>query len=100
MLALDQAYGSVISEKDLRRQIDLSVSRALVDRAYAKLLLADPTVVLGEGGCPPQQYLSLRSIEATTLHDFATQARALFWALDPSEDSDREEALPLSVAVG
>jgi hypothetical protein len=75
---------SVISEKDLRRQIDRSVSRALVDGDYARLLLTDPTVVLEDRGCPPQHYLSLRSIQAHSLLDFARQARALFWAIESS----------------
>ena len=42
---------SVIGDKDLRRQIDRSVSRALVDGDYATLLLTDPTVVLEDRGC-------------------------------------------------
>jgi hypothetical protein len=74
---------SVVSEKELRRQIDRSVSRALVDRDYASVLLTDPTVVLEDRGCPPQEYLSLRSIRASNLLDFARQAQALFWAIDP-----------------
>src|SRR5436853_7921094 len=48
-----------VSEKELRRQIDRTVSRALVDDDFARLLLADPTVVLEDLGCPPQQYKSL-----------------------------------------
>jgi len=80
----DTAYASV-SEKELRRQIDRSVSRALVDSDYARVLLNDPSVVIEDRGCSPQHYLSLRSIEATSLLDFARQARALFWTLDASE---------------
>jgi hypothetical protein len=100
MNAPDQAYGSVISEKDLRRQIDLSVCKAAVDREYATLLLNDPTVVLGDRGCPPQLYLSLRSIQATTLLDFARQARALFWAPEPyNEEIVQEDPLPVPVAA-
>ena len=71
-----------ISEKELRRQIDRSVSRALVDDDYARLLLSDPTVVLEDRGCPPQQYKSLRTIRASTLLDFARQAQCLFWSVD------------------
>jgi hypothetical protein len=79
MLAHPPAPVSVIGEKELRRQIDRAVSRALVDGEYASLLLADPTMVLEDHTCPPQQYLSLLSIQASDLVDFARQARALFW---------------------
>jgi hypothetical protein len=71
-----------ISEKELRRQIDRSVSRALVDDEFARLLLADPTIVLDDRGCPPQQYRSLQTIKARTLLEFARQAQRLFWAVD------------------
>jgi hypothetical protein len=83
-LDLDPTHApvSVIGEKDLRRQIDLAVSRALVDPEYATLLLANPTVVLNDHTCPPQQYLSLLSIQAGDLVDFARQAWALFWMSD------------------
>lgn len=67
------------AERDLRRQIDRSVSRALVDREYERHLLADPTLLLEDLGCPPQQFLHLRSIKAESLTDFARQAEALFW---------------------
>jgi hypothetical protein len=105
MSAQDTAYQSVVSEKDLRRQIDRSVSRALVDSEYASLLLADPSVVLEDRGCPPQQFLSLRSIEASNLLDFARQAQALFWTFEPYKTTQQEpveieeDALPLTAAV-
>jgi hypothetical protein len=83
VFAHDQAHLSVVSEKDLRRQIDRSLSRALVDGEYARLLLTDPTLILEDRGCPPQQYLSLRSIQASSLLDFARQAQNAFWALAP-----------------
>jgi hypothetical protein len=92
---------SVIGERDLRRQIDRSVSRALVDGEYARLLLTDPTVVLEDRGCPPQQYKSLRSITASNLVDFAQQAQALFWAVEPvhyQKPLDQEDQLPLVAA--
>jgi len=76
---------SLIGEQDLRRRIDRAVSRALFDADYASILLADPTVVLEDRNCPPQQYLSLLSIHATDLVDFARQARALFWMAQPLE---------------
>ena len=107
MVTQDSAYLSVISESDLRRQIDRSVSRALVDTEYARLLLSDPTVVLEDRGCPPQQYLSLRSIEANSLLDFARQAQALFWAVEPSNSrgelaivEEEGASLPLPAAAG
>jgi hypothetical protein len=102
MIAADQVQRSVISEKDLRRQIDRSVSRALVDGEYAQLLLSDPTLVLEDRDCPGQQYLSLLSIQASTLLDFARQAQALFWAFEPRTDDlikEEEHALPLAAAA-
>jgi hypothetical protein len=81
---------SHLAEAELRRQIDRSVSRALVDGEYAQHLLADPTVLLEDRGCSPQQYLHLRNIQADSLPDFARQAEALFW-LDGSHLPDRDE---------
>jgi hypothetical protein len=100
MIAQDTACQPVIRDKELRRHIDRAVSRALVDREYARLLLSDPTVVLEDHGCPPQQYLSLLSIQASTLLDFARQAQALFWAIKPDKQELMEEdALPLAAAA-
>jgi hypothetical protein len=87
----------LLGEKDLRRQIDRSVSRALVDEDYARLLLNDPTVALEDRGCAPQQYRSLRSIQATDLVDFARQARALFWIVEPHPT--QEAQLQLAAAA-
>ena len=83
---------SVTSEQVLRRQIDRSVSRALVDAEYARMLLANPTVVLEDRGCPPQQYRTLRSIRASSLVEFARQAHQLFWAAEPAHASARPMA--------
>jgi hypothetical protein len=80
-----------ISEEDLRRQIDRFISRALVDDDLARLLLDDPTVVLEDRGCPPQQYRSLRTIKATNLLDFARQAELLFWSVDPVSDAEEDQ---------
>jgi hypothetical protein len=88
----------VIGERDLRRQIDRSVSRALVDDEFARLLLTDPTVALEDRGCAPQQYRSLRSIRATNLVDFARQAQALFWMVE-SHPSTQEDQLQLAAAA-
>jgi hypothetical protein len=92
---------SVMGEKDLRRQIDRSVSRALVDSEYATLLLSDPTVVLEDHGCPPQLYVWLRGIEARNLSDFARQALAHFWAAEPSSGAMGAEdpGVPLAAAA-
>jgi hypothetical protein len=93
---------SVMGEKDLRRQINRSVSRALVDGEYATLLLTDPTVVLEDRGCTHQQRTTLRSINASNMVEFARQARGLFWAVDPlslRNPIPQEDQLPLAVAA-
>jgi hypothetical protein len=74
----------VTTEKQLRRQIDRSVCRALVDAEYARRLLTDPTIALERSGCPPQQFKSLRSIHAMDVFDFARQAHAEFWGVEPN----------------
>jgi hypothetical protein len=98
MLSDRPAAFSSTSEKDLRRQIDRSVSRALVDGDYARLLLTDPTVALEDHGCPPQQYRSLRGIRATDLIDFARQAQVLFWIVQPNP-APEDARLPLAAAA-
>ena len=98
MLAERAVSFPVVSEKELRRQIDRSVSRALVDGEYARLLLADPTVALQTHGCPPQQFKSLRNIRATDLSDFARQARSLFWIVDPTAPSNEGQLALQSAA--
>jgi hypothetical protein len=97
MLRIDPASTSYLAERELRHQIDRSVSRALVDGEYAQQLLADPTVLLEDRGCSPQQYLDLRSIHAESLTDFARQAAALFW-LD-HQSSYQEDRLPLAAGA-
>jgi len=67
------------SERDLRLQIDRSLSRAMFDKDFECMLLADPAVVLGDNGCTPQQQIDLLNIRANSLLDFARQAQALFW---------------------
>ncbi len=99
MLAERTVSPAHIGEKDLRRQIDRSVSRALVDGEYARLLLTDPTVALEDHGCAPQQYRSLRSIRATDLVDFARQAQALFWIVELQPTTNQEDQLPLAVVA-
>jgi len=73
----------ISTDKQLQRQIDRSVSRALVDGDYARRLLTDPTIVLEQSGCPPQQFKTLRGIKAIDVDDFARQAHALFWRVEP-----------------
>jgi hypothetical protein len=90
----------VIDEKDLRRQIDRSVSRALVDGDYERLLLSDPTVVLEDQGCAPQQYKRLRSINANNVVEFARQAQSMFWAVEPVLNPIvREDQFPMVAAA-
>ena len=99
MLTTLQSAPSALAELELRRQIDRSVARALVDSDFARLLLADPTLLLdNDHGCSPQQYLDLRSIHAETLTDFARQAQALFWIDRPARR--QEDELPRAAAVG
>jgi hypothetical protein len=98
MIAERPSSPAVIGERDLQRQIDRSVSRALVDDEFARLLLTDPTVALEDRGCAPHQYRSLRSIRATDLVDFARQAQALFWIVEAST-STHEDQLQLAAAA-
>lgn len=96
---LEMAQTPVLaSEHVLRRQIDRSVSRALIDESYARQLLADPTLLLEDTGCSPQQYLNLRSIRADSLMDFARQAQTLFW-VDGSRLPTDEERYDLPAAA-
>lgn len=89
---------SALSEKDLQRQINLSVSRALVDRDYAAMLLADPTRVLEDRGCAPQHYKELRGIRAADISDFCQQALGVFWPTSPLAHA-REDQLSFAVAA-
>lgn len=88
-----------LAARDLQRQIDRSVSRALVDHEYARHLLADPTVLLEDRGCSPQQYLHLRSIRAESLPDFARQAHALFWLDQRADDTEHQLTRPAAAAL-
>ena len=97
MLPTDVPTPLVARERELRRQIDRSVSRALVDGAYARLLLDDPTLAVGEHGCTPQQYLELRAIRARDLRDFAVQAEALFWPT--IDEPSTQEAVRLAASA-
>jgi predicted deacylase len=83
-------------ERALRQRIDSSLSRALFDREYEKLLLADPTIVLDHHGCTPQQFLELRGIHAHDIREFASQAEALFW---PAADGPARDARRVLVAA-
>lgn len=89
---------SALSEKDLRHQIDLSVTRALLDGDYAAMLLADPTMVLEDRGCAPQHHKDLRSIRATDVTDFARQAYNVFWT-SAAPSHTREDHRQVAVAA-
>ncbi|GAC1328814.1 MAG: hypothetical protein NVSMB2_28040 [Chloroflexota bacterium] len=94
MIDTRPANVTALSEKDLRQQINVSVSRALFDGDYAAMLLADPTLVLEDGGCAPQHYKDLRSIRASDIPDFARQAYSVFWtSAAPSSTSEDQRQL-------
>jgi hypothetical protein len=90
-VALTSERRAVAGDRDLRRQIDRAVCRALVDREYAGRLLSDPTIALEQSGCAPQQFKSLRSIHALDVIDFARQAQAAFWRVEPTSAYLEEE---------
>jgi hypothetical protein len=98
MLADERVLPTLLTEQDLRRQIDRSVSRALADDDFARRLLLNPALALEDRGCAPQQLRSLLTIRAATLTDFARQAQALFWAAEPHPEY-REEPLSLAAAA-
>jgi hypothetical protein len=87
------------AERELRRQIDCSVSRALVDHEYARDLLANPTLLLEGRGCPPQHLLRLRNIKAESLTEFARQAEALFWLDRQPRFQDDERPVVAAAAM-
>jgi hypothetical protein len=87
-----------LSERELRRQIDHSVLKAMLDSEFARNLLADPTLALDQRGCSPQQYRELRSINASNLTDFAQQAVARFW-FDPRPFEQEDQQFPLVAAA-
>ncbi len=98
-LSFETSNPIAVGERELRRQIDRSVSRAIVDQAFARDLLADPTLALGDRGCTPQQYLELRNITAGNITDFARQAMALFWADDSYPRFREEQVTTLAAAA-
>jgi hypothetical protein len=96
MMTLTSSHLSATAERELRQQIDRSVSRALFDKDFERRLLADPSVALGEEGCTPQQRRDLRNIRASDLLEFARQAQALFW---PYAGQQYHEEVPLAAAA-
>jgi hypothetical protein len=92
-MSLELTHRAAAGDHALRRRIDSSLSRALCDREYEKLLLADPTIVLGHHGCTPQQFLELRGIHARDIREFASQAEALFWPTVDGTPSDARQPL-------
>jgi hypothetical protein len=95
-MSFEVTHPTQAQDRALRQRIDSSLSRALFDRDYERLLLADPTIVLGQHGCTPQQYLQLRGIRARDIHEFACQAEALFW---PTSEASARNTRPLLVAA-
>ena len=87
-----------IGEHELRRLIDRSVSRAMFDHAFATRMLADPTVVLGDTGCTPQQRRDLRTIRARTVLEFAERAHERFW-LAPVDRVYQQDAALAAAAM-
>jgi hypothetical protein len=85
-----------MSEHQLRQNIDRSLSRALFDKDFESMLLADPAVVLGDTGCTPQQQRDLVNIRASSLLEFARQAQALFW---PTSEQHYSEEVSLAAAA-
>jgi hypothetical protein len=73
-------------DRDLRQRFDRALSRAVVDPAYAEILLDDPTQPVGSTSISSSDYLELKNIRADSLQDFACQLRAVFWPpdLDPT----------------
>lgn len=68
----------------LQRQLDLAVGRAMIDQAYAKRLLADPSVALGEADCAPAQRRTLSKITSSTLPELAEALVSQFWGTSPA----------------
>jgi hypothetical protein len=67
-------------ERQVRHQIDRAVGRALVDRAFAARLLANPTLAVGTRGCDPTQYQAVKEIRARHVDEFARQIFDQFWS--------------------
>ncbi|MBV9580392.1 MAG: hypothetical protein JO057_17540 [Chloroflexi bacterium] len=84
----------MLADKDLRRQIDRSIARALSDGEYARQLLGNPVLVLEDRGCSPQQLRSLRTIRAADVTEFARQAHALFWMAQPRRNAPSANPAP------
>src|SRR5712692_3376502 len=70
---------SQIFEPELRRLLDRAIGRALTDAEYAAVLIARPTEALRIQEYPARQCVELEGIRASSLHDFARQAREVFW---------------------
>ena len=66
-------------ERQIRRQIDRVIGRALVDHCFAARLLCEPVLALAADTCEHAQYQSVRQIRAQDLDDFANQIFAQFW---------------------
>jgi hypothetical protein len=73
-----EALARRLADRELRRHLNRSVSRALVDRESAWGLLINPALAVEDHGCSAEQLRSLLSIHASDLTDFARQAQAVF----------------------
>lgn len=66
-------------EAATRRQVDLAVGWALIDRSQEALLVEDPRRVFDGNRCALKHYLEVGAIQADSLQDLAGKLHALFW---------------------
>jgi hypothetical protein len=78
----EDARLTAVSDRAVRRQIDLAIGRALTDPAYAAALLDDPSTVLGEIRPTPEQ-AQLGRVRSLSLRELAIELHALFWSMPP-----------------
>ena len=76
--ALDPSIATEDSEVEFRRQVDLVIGRALVDRCYAMLLLDNPSRVLESERYESPHHRDIGAIHACSLQDLACQLQAIF----------------------
>lgn len=86
-------------EREIQARIDRAVLRGLADAAFARAMLANPSILMEGAGCTPQQYLKLTSIRAGNVVDFARQAEALFWPSRVHRPHALPEARPVAAAL-
>jgi hypothetical protein len=91
---------NAIREPELRRRISIAVWRALAEPAFARALLADPTILLGGTGCTPQQRLGLERLRAPTIKEFVRQAESTFWTTPQPAESAPGQAIRVTGLTG